>query len=340
MYLAVHHFRHLLEGNCFTLLMDHNPTVQAFAKISYPWSSRQSRMLQYISEFPVTVEFMSGGENEIADLFLRSVAAVLLPSSVSTPSMQEFITAQAKCKDLRDLACSTSLCIKNKSTKHGALSVDTSTGQESVLVPTKLRKQVFGALHNMAHPGIRGTKRLISQCYIWKGLAADVREFCNNCNNCQRSKVHKHLKPPPSAVPIPSRRFSEMNVDIVGPLPSLGGEGFKYILSMIDQNTRWFELAPLINITTESVCKALVSYWISRYGVRSTVYSDRGSQFTSEPVWGSLSGSNRQPQQCSIRQEMEWWSVSTVPSRPPSGPAPPQTGTKTCPGSPWDYAPT
>ena len=103
-----------------------------------------------------------------------------------------------------------------------------------------------------------------------------MKEFCKKC---QHSKVHTHLKPPPLVVPIPGRRFSEINIDIVGPLPASGGEGFKYILSMIDRNTRWFELAPLVDITTESVCKALVAYWISRYGVPSIVYLDRGSQF-------------------------------------------------------------
>ena len=38
-----------------------------------------------------------------------------------------------------------------------------------------------------------------------------------------------------------------------GAPPQLWGEGFKNILSMIDRNTRWFKLAPLVDITTESV---------------------------------------------------------------------------------------
>ena len=75
--------------------------------------------------------------------------------------MQEFIAAQSTCKDVQELINSPSLCIKKKPHKQGTLFVDTSTGQERMLVPTILCKQVFGALHNMAHPSIRGTKRLI-----------------------------------------------------------------------------------------------------------------------------------------------------------------------------------
>ena len=188
-FLAVRHFRHLLDGNCFALRMDNLPTVQAFRKISDPWSSRQSRMLQYI-EFPVTVEYEPGDKNEIADLFSGSVAAIIPPSSVSAPSLQEFIAAQSSCKDVKELVNSPSLCIKSKPYKQGTLFVDTSTGQKRILVSTVLLKQVFGALHNLAHPGIRGTNRLISQRYMWRGLSSDVKEFCNNYNDCQRSKVH------------------------------------------------------------------------------------------------------------------------------------------------------
>ena len=49
--------------------MDHLPDVQGFTKISDPWSNRQSRMLQYIAEFPVTVEYIPGEKNVVADLF-------------------------------------------------------------------------------------------------------------------------------------------------------------------------------------------------------------------------------------------------------------------------------
>ncbi len=41
LYLAVRHFRHLLEGRPFTVFVDHKPLVFAMAKVMEPWSARQ-----------------------------------------------------------------------------------------------------------------------------------------------------------------------------------------------------------------------------------------------------------------------------------------------------------
>lgn len=43
---------------------------------------------------------------------------------------------------------------------------DTSTGTPRPFVPSTLRKQLFGTLHQLAHPGVRGTQRLISLRYV------------------------------------------------------------------------------------------------------------------------------------------------------------------------------
>jgi hypothetical protein len=38
------------------------------------------------------------------------------------------------------------------------------------------------------HPGILGTINKIRSAYYWKGLTADVIEFCKKCNNCHKTK--------------------------------------------------------------------------------------------------------------------------------------------------------
>ncbi len=116
----------------------------------------------------------------------------------------------------------------------------------------------------------------LNRCNCTVGLWARSRL------QCQRSKVQNHVKSSVPSIPVPSRRFSHVHIDIVGPLPS--SLGYSYLLTMIDRTTRWPEAVPLASISTESCVRAFISSWVSRFGVPSTLTSDRGAQFTSS-VW-------------------------------------------------------
>ena len=65
------------------------------------------------------------------------------------------------------------------------------------------------------------------------------------------SKVTKNMVPELQEIPLPSRHFTEVNLNIVGPLaPS---HGFRYLLTMIDWNTRWQEVTELDDISASAV---------------------------------------------------------------------------------------
>ncbi len=75
-------------------------------------------------------------------------------------------------------------------------------------------------------------------------------------------------------------------MDIVGPLPATVG-GFSYLFTVVDQSTRWPEVIPLKGVTTEDCVEAFFIGWVGRFGISSTVTSDKGVRFTSA-VWKSM----------------------------------------------------
>jgi Integrase core domain len=126
---------------------------------------------------------------------------------------------------------------------------------------------------------------MISSCFVWIGLGADVNKWSSSCITCQQSKVLKHVKLQPEHVPVPVRRFTHVHVDVVGLLPL--SSGFLYAFTMADRATRWVEVAPLASITAQECAQAFIRTWVARYGVPSQLTSDRGAQFSSS-LWAHI----------------------------------------------------
>jgi hypothetical protein len=116
-------------------------------------------------------------------------------------------------------------------------------------------------MHGLAHPGIKASRRMISRCFVWHGCAADVSQWCTDCQECQRGKVTKQPAAATQAIPVPEKQFSHLHVDLVVPLPT-SPEGFKYIFTIIDCSTRWLEAVPVKNMEAMTAVEALTVGWI------------------------------------------------------------------------------
>uniref|UniRef100_A0AAQ4Q920 Gypsy retrotransposon integrase-like protein 1 n=1 Tax=Gasterosteus aculeatus aculeatus TaxID=481459 RepID=A0AAQ4Q920_GASAC len=287
LYLAIRHFRFLLEGRHFTAFVDHKPLVFAMAKVAEPWSARQQRHLSYISEFTTDLQHVAGKDNQVADCLSRAVAGAvhlgldygrMAADQTTDPDVHTLRTSTTglRLEDVVfDEAKTTLVC-------------DVSTGSPRPIVPPGWRRRVFDAIHGLSHPGSKASQRLVSAKFVWHGLKKDVRDWANTCLDCQRAKVHRHTKAPLELFPVPERRFDHVNVDLVGPLPS--SHGFTYLLTMVDRTTRWPEAVPLTSLTAVEMTRAFIGTWVARFGTPSDISSDRGAQFTSE-LWNAVAQS-------------------------------------------------
>ena len=116
-------------------------------------------------------------------------------------------------------------------------------------------------------------------------MSADILGLVRSCQQCQASKVQRHIRAPLQPRQEPDRRFGSLNVDLVGPLPE--SEGYRYIFTVIDRFTKWVEAVPLQSISAADCAAALLRQWISRFGVPTDITSDQGRQFVSG-LWHEL----------------------------------------------------
>jgi hypothetical protein len=162
---------------------------------------------------------------------------------------------------------------------------DVSTGVFRPLLPARFRSAAVLSLHNIHHPGVKATRRLICASFCWPKMGLFVSALTRNCLHCQKAKVHRHMSLQAAHIPVPVRRFSHVHVDLVGPLPR--SSGFAYLFTIVDRTTRWPEAVPLASTTAADCAAALLQGWIQRFGVPGTITSDRGPQFTSS-LWAAL----------------------------------------------------
>ena len=280
---AVRHFRHILEGTTFIINTDHQPIIHAFSRQTDAWSARQRRHLSAISEFNCDIKYIPGKKNPVTDALSR-IAIDSVTLGLDYKQLAELQRADPETKAYTTSI--TSLQWQDLPLPNSDINIlcDISTGRPRPLIPRPLRKSVFSLIHSLSHPSGRSTAKLLKEKFIWHGITRDAKQWARSCTDCQASKVHRHTSPPIASLPQPTRRFSHIHVDIVGPLPYSNGS--RYLFTAIDRSTRWPEAIPMQDATSASCVNALLS-WISRFGIPEHITSDRGTPFTSH-LWTSL----------------------------------------------------
>lgn len=162
----------------------------------------------------------------------------------------------------------------------------TSTENIVEIVDERDKLEILKVLHDSSFGGNFGcnkTYERIKREYHWPGMKREIHAYVLKCTKCQINKKSRPIKMPLQLTKVSNSPFEKIYVDIVEGLPETN-RGNNVILSMIDDLTRFVELAPLPDQRAETIAKALFEDILCRYTFPKEIISDRGKNFIGKVI--------------------------------------------------------
>jgi len=147
---------------------------------------------------------------------------------------------------------------------------------KQILIPPSLRKDTLEWFHiHLFHPGRqRQYASMKSICY-WKNMHQDVAKYVAKCTICKiqkRKEFCKNIGQIPQKYSEKPQPWRSVAVDIL----TLDGQ---LILTMVDTDTRWPELAVIPDRKGITVTTAFEAEWLNRYPRPAQIIHDQGQEF-------------------------------------------------------------
>lgn len=253
-FLAVKHFRHFIEGRECTIFTDHRPNTRAIFSKSEK-SARQQTHFEYISQFTMDTRYIEGVKNVVAVTLSRADICSLSGNF----DLRSIAEAEQNDDELKCLQSSTEssgfhLELIKIPVEDIGIWCETSTMTNRTYLPESLRRPVYSKIHNLSHPGIRATRKLVCAKYFWPRMNVDLNSWSRSCVSCQKSKISRHTKSKFGIFTQTTERFQKVHIDLVGPLPT--SNNHKYLLTCVDRFSRRPEAIPLKNIEAKTVAES------------------------------------------------------------------------------------
>ena len=155
--------------------------------------------------------------------------------------------------------------------------------RQLIVVPFQLRRTILALAHDVktaGHPGQLRTRLKILLHFFWPGITSDVRQFVESCKTCNTQKKGNRTRRAQMKLHHAGSPMERVHVDILGPFVE-SCQGNRYVLVMVDQFTKWIELAPLADQTAQIVAETLVHQFVCRLGCAQEIFTDQGRNFES-----------------------------------------------------------
>jgi exodeoxyribonuclease III len=152
---------------------------------------------------------------------------------------------------------------------------------KKIIVPRSMVPSVLTHFHGlpvMGHPGRNRMLRTIRRSFRWTRMYTDIANWIKACTMCARRKPPRPQRAGLTASMRGTRPLEFLHIDIVGPFPPTK-EGYTYILTMIDQFTRYTWAVPCKERNSGAFVKAILETVVYTHGVPEWIWSDREPGF-------------------------------------------------------------
>ena len=163
-----------------------------------------------------------------------------------------------------------------------------SNGVDKVWVPDannlRLRICIVGDCGIAGHLSFEGTKRRISEYFLWESFEEDIKSFCGSCLPCRVNDKPFIPRPLGEAVHgIALDQVLHCDCLYIQNRLKTSKQLFEYVLVLKDDFLGFVELIPATAADYFVVADALVQ-WYSRFGMPLMHVSDQGSHFKDKVI--------------------------------------------------------
>jgi hypothetical protein len=137
---------------------------------------------------------------------------------------------------------------------------------------------VWHAHEELGHFGVKRTYSLLVGQYWWRDMHTDVQQLVSRCMVCDKVRASFNV-PTPQLHPLPIMGLGyRWSLDFARPLP-LTVRHSKYVLVMVEHFSKWIELVPFLDKSSEGVAYAFLDRVLSHFGAPTEVLTDQSTEF-------------------------------------------------------------
>lgn len=303
---AIEKLRPYLEGSHFTVITDHW-SLKWLASLKDP-NGRLARWSVKLQQYSFDVIHRKGADHHVPDMLSRSVPIIdfLQLDKISSENKVSEVEPESPATDkwYRDMiikvnknpikfsswrVVGSTLYKYNKIGTYPVLSNENDYWKR--VISKAERPDILRKCHDdpcAGHPGVLKTFYRVSQKFYWPKMKSDITRYVRRCSICRKNKPEQS-KPAGLMQPhqVANKPFEIITCDLIGPLPR-STRGYKFILVILDNFSKFMTAIPLRNSTASLVCKAIEDNWLLIYGQPRRIICDNGVQLRGNEFRGLM----------------------------------------------------